>query len=47
MTDFRERLGDPDLSRFCDYWTSLRGDLAMPSRQDVDPCISRPSSYRI
>jgi hypothetical protein len=47
MTDFRERLGDPDLSRFYDYWTSLRGDLAMPSRQDVDPCISRPSSCRI
>jgi len=37
MVDFRERLRDPDLIRFYDYWTGLRGDRVMPSRQDVDP----------
>ena len=37
MADFRERLGDPELIRFYDYWTSLRGDRAIPSRADVDP----------
>ena len=37
MADFRERLRDPDLIRFYDYWVSLRGDQAMPSRKDVDP----------
>src|SRR5262245_1470551 len=37
MADFRERLGEPDLIRFYDYWVSLRGDRAMPSCTDVDP----------
>jgi hypothetical protein len=37
MPDFREQLGEPDLIRFYDYWTSLRGDRVMPSRKDVDP----------
>ena len=37
MPDFRERLGNPDLIRFYDFWASLRGNRAMPSRQDVDP----------
>ena len=37
MADFRERLRNPDLIRFYDYWVSLRGDQAMPSRKDVDP----------
>jgi hypothetical protein len=36
MGDFRERLRDPDLIRFCDIWAALRGDRAMPSRKDVD-----------
>jgi hypothetical protein len=36
MTDFRERLRDPDLIRFYDIWAALRGDRAMPSRKDVD-----------
>ena len=37
MPDFRDRLGDPNLIHFYDYWVSLRGDRAMPSRKDVDP----------
>src|SRR5262249_61383990 len=37
MPDFREQLGDPDLIRFYDFWASLRGDRAMPSRKDLDP----------
>jgi hypothetical protein len=36
MVGFRERLGNPELIRFYDYWISLRGDRAMPSRKDVD-----------
>jgi len=36
MVGFRDRLGDPNLVRFYDYWVSLRGDRAMPSRKDVD-----------
>jgi hypothetical protein len=36
MPDFRDRLGDLNLIRFYDYWVSLRGDRAMPSRKDVD-----------
>src|SRR6185295_3176433 len=37
MPDFREQLGDPDLTRFYDLWASLRGDRPMPSRKDLDP----------
>jgi hypothetical protein len=37
MLGFRERLGDPDLVRFYDFWLGLRGDRPMPSRKDFDP----------
>src|SRR5215471_10832357 len=37
MPDFREQLGDRDLTRFYDLWVSLRGDRPMPSRKDLDP----------
>jgi len=37
MPDFREQLGDHDLIRFYDFYVSLRGDRAMPSRKDLDP----------
>jgi hypothetical protein len=37
LTDFREQLGDPDLVRFYELWTALRGNRAMPSRKDLDP----------
>jgi len=37
MPDFREQLGDPDLTRFYDLWVSLRGDRPMPSRKDLGP----------
>jgi hypothetical protein len=37
MPDFREQLGDPDLTRFYDLWVSLRGERPMPSRKDLDP----------
>lgn len=37
MADFRGELKDPDLIQFYDYWDTLRGERAMPSRKDVDP----------
>src|SRR5262245_36959386 len=44
MPDFREQLGDPDLTRFYDLWVSLRGDRPMPSRKDLDP-LHIPSEF--
>lgn len=43
MDDFRGELKDPDLIRFYDYWVSLCGDRAMPSRKDIDPLQIAPS----
>jgi len=42
MPDFRDRLGNPDLTRFYDFWASLRGDRAMPKH--VDP-LHIPSEF--
>ena len=44
MAGFREQLSDPDLVRFYDYWTTLRGQRAMPSRRDIDP-LQIPPGY--
>lgn len=44
MPDFREQLSDPDLVRFFDYWASLCGGRAMPSRRDLDP-LQIPPTY--
>jgi hypothetical protein len=44
MAGFREQLSDPDLVRFYDYWATLRGARAMPSRRDIDP-LQIPAGY--
>jgi hypothetical protein len=44
MPDFRDELSDPDLIAFYDYWASLRGGRAMPSRRDLDP-LQIPPAY--
>jgi hypothetical protein len=44
MAGFREQLSDPDLVRFYDYWTTLRGQRPMPSRRDIDP-LQIPPGY--
>jgi len=44
MAGFREQLSDPDLVRFYDYWTTLRGQRPMPSRGDIDP-LQIPPGY--
>src|SRR5262245_15527184 len=37
MSDFRDKLSDPGLIRFYDYWKSLCGSRSMPSRTEIDP----------
>jgi hypothetical protein len=44
MPDVRDELSDPDLIAFYDYWASLRGGRAMPSRRDLDP-LQIPPGY--
>ena len=44
MAGFRERLSEPDLVRFYDYWDALRGARPMPSRRDIDP-LQIPAGY--
>lgn len=44
MPDFRDELSDPDLTKFYDYWSSLRGGRPMPSRRDLDP-LQIPAAY--
>src|SRR5262245_61261277 len=44
MAGLRDKLSDPDLVRFYDYWLTLRGERRMPSRSDIDP-LQIPPGY--
>jgi hypothetical protein len=44
MSDFRANLSDPVLTQFFDYWVSLCGKRAIPSRKDIDP-LRIPRGY--
>jgi hypothetical protein len=35
--DGDERIADPEIRRFVEYWRKRRGDAAYPSRADIDP----------
>jgi hypothetical protein len=41
MDEFRQKVSDPELVQFYDYWACLRRGRQLPSRKDVDPLQMR------